>query len=73
MSLRAAPGPAYLLGAVFSPKGELQSLRFVGGCAPAQVSDPGGLVDSIPGGDEAIARASDFVRGLEHARSGQGS
>jgi hypothetical protein len=73
LTIRSLQGQAFILGASFSPKGELLGLRFVGSCSAGQVSDPGDLVDSIPGAGEAVARASDFVRALEAERSGQGS
>lgn len=72
LTLRSTQG-AFLVGATFSSKGELQGLRYIGSCASRQASDPRELVDAIPGASDALSRASVFIHALETHQAGRTS
>jgi hypothetical protein len=63
ITLRYSSGAA-LVGAWFTPKGELQKLRFLGSCASRLPSTVQDLTVEFPGAAAAFGRAADLARKL---------
>lgn len=64
-----SPSGAALVAATYSPKGELQELRFLGSCATRLPTNARDLISAFPGADEAIGRAGEFSRRLAAGNS----
>ncbi len=72
LALRSSAASA-ILGAVFSPQGELLDLSLVGSCSSRLPAKREALQDELFGADDAIARAADAVRGFAQADAEAGS
>jgi hypothetical protein len=68
ITLRYSSGAA-LVGAWFTPKGELQKLRFLGSCASWIPSTIRELVAEFPGADAAFGWAMDLARKLANGET----
>ena len=63
LTLRS-PSCAVLVGASFSPKGELRELRYLGGPASRLPANAKDALRYFPGASEALDRAAVYVRSL---------
>jgi hypothetical protein len=61
LALRS-PDDSALVGAIFSPQGELRDLRILGSCASRLPADAKEALGDFVGADEALNRAADAVR-----------
>jgi len=69
LTFRSPQGSA-LVGALFSPDGDLLELRLLGSCASRLPEKAQDLIGAFPGAGEALARAADRVRYLSRASRG---
>jgi hypothetical protein len=81
-AIKESSGPSYgavfsgrsrdasaVFAAIFSPKGELRELRLVGSCAARLPEDARNAVDSLPGAEETLERASKAAMAAAEADS----
>jgi hypothetical protein len=61
LSLRS-PDSSALVGAIFSPQGELRELRYLGACASRLPADLKAALGGFVGADESLNRAAEAVR-----------
>jgi hypothetical protein len=71
LALRS-PDDSALLGAIFSPRGELRDLRYLGACSSRLPSNAKEALGGFAGANEALNRAADAVR-RENGASEAGS
>lgn len=64
-----SPVGSALVGAIFSPKGELLELRLLGSCASRLPTNPRDILGEFPATDRDISRAADSVRNLASSDS----
>jgi hypothetical protein len=62
-----SPAGVALIGARFTPKGEVQELRFLGSCSSRLPASASGIISEFPGAAEAIDRAADYARRIASA------
>jgi hypothetical protein len=72
LSLRSREGGA-LIGAAFTPQGELRKLSLLGSCMPRLPEAEDELIMAFEGGSEALARIAEYVRGAGKAGAEAGS
>jgi hypothetical protein len=65
-----SPDDSAIVGAIFSPRGELRGLRFLGACASRLPEDVKDALVNFVGADEALNRAADAVRNAARAANG---
>jgi hypothetical protein len=61
LSLRS-PDDSALIAAIFSPRGELRELRYLGACASRLPAEANEALDGFVGAAEALSRAAEAVR-----------
>ena len=66
LALRS-PDDSALVGAVFSPRGELRELRYLGSCASRLPDDPRDALAGFVGAEAALSRAAEAVRSASGA------
>jgi hypothetical protein len=69
LSLRS-PGGSALIAAIFSPRGELRELRYLGACASRLPEDANEALGGFGGAAEALSRAAEAVRSAARGTDG---